>query len=324
MKIIYLFTVYKNASIVKHTIEKLQSPNSAFYIHIDLASREDFSSLLQVDNVHFIGRRHYTPWGEIGLITAVVASLKEIVEAEPEAGYVCLMSESDYPVKHSEYITSFLSGQQKDYIVATPLPSNNPMHIKGHNWAEGGMRRINCYALKITPRQIATIEPRTMNYGNLRQLAKILIHAPRKLPSALKIWKTYPYRSHPPYLKPCAGDVWFILRISTIKKVLRFTDVHKDYLEYLKDSACADELFMPTLVNHIIPAKERVDNTLRYIKWPANRASPDNISIEDSMLLAEKINDNNTLFVRKVEDMEVCRIIDRLQIASPSVNNPRK
>ena len=83
------------------------------------------------------------------------------------------MSERDYPVKPIEYIKRFLADNDKNYIVTNKLPCYNPIENSNSFWIEGGMRRYKCYTLYLNPRQIATIEPKKINWGNCRQFGNL-------------------------------------------------------------------------------------------------------------------------------------------------------
>lgn len=246
----------------------------------------------------------------MNIVFALLDCLQDI-QRKCHGDYVILMSESDYPVKSNGYIQRLLADHNKDFITITPLPHTNPLHTPGGHWLEGGRRRYECYALRLKANSLATIEPRKINIGNIRQFVKILRDNPVKLFQALKIFIYYPKRKHPVNINPCGGDLWFILRKETVRKILEFCAENSDYLEYCKGTANLDELFIPTLVNHLVANSERENTTLRYINWQDNGvSSPANLSLNDKKLLTECILNPNCLFVRKVQDMEVCYFID--------------
>ncbi len=225
--------------------------------------------------------------------------------------YVILMSESCYPVKGNEYISRYLCRTGKDYSLTTPLPNPNPLNTPGGHWLEGGRRRYECYALRLKPNSIATIEPHAFNIGNLRQFVKVLRDNPARLFRALKILFSYPVRRHPDYLKPCGGDTWFILRSGTTKRILDFCDKHPEYLDYCDDTQCLDEMFVPTMVYNLIPEEERENRTLRYVNWKDNgSSSPADFTMDDQKTLADCVSNPDCLFVRKVQDMKICELID--------------
>lgn len=258
--------------------------------------------------------------GEIA--TAIIDGLKQIYKRWHE-GYVILMSESDYPIKNSDYISNYLFDKGKDFIVARALSyhkngkvvqgdEGNIIQEQEGTWDARGRIRIESYHFYVAPKKIAAIEPRAFNRYNLKAFVKVLVYKPAKIFKALHIWLTYPTRRHPDYIKPYGGDFWFILRCSTIGKVLSFCKEHPDYLEYSKDTHNVDEIIMPTLVANIIPENERESNTLRYILWPTGTNSPFEFGVNDIDKIKPAIEDKDRLFIRKIQNIEVGKAIDEL------------
>ena len=134
------------------------------------------------------------------------------IQRRCHADYIILMSESDYPIKSNWYIRQTLAEKRKDFITITPLPHPNPLHTPEGHWLEGGRRRYECYALRLKANSLATIEPKRFDLGNFRQFVKVMRDNPAKLLRALRIFWRYPRRKHPEYLRPCGGELWFILR----------------------------------------------------------------------------------------------------------------
>ena len=312
MAVIYLFMVYKNADFVYHICQRLSAPNVYFHFHVDSKSEEDFSRLRDLKNISFSSKRFSAEWAGPGIIYAIVHCMAEI-SARFTNGHVVLMSESDYPVKTADYITSYLSNYpSKDFIKITPLPAKNPLDTPNSNWLEGGMRKINCYALRLTPRMIATIEPRNYNWGNARQFLKVLLYKPSKIKEALELFKKE-RRKHPQGITYSGGDLWFVLRISTIEAVLDWIKKNPSILDEAKWAESIDEIFFQSIVGFIIPKGEIVHSTLRYVNWPMKRlSSPEFLTMNNSDLLLTQIKNPNILFVRKVCDEQVTKYIDSI------------
>ncbi len=309
MKILYLFLIYKNPQIVAHTINRLQHPDALFYIHVDKNSNCDFSLLNNSANVYWASERFPTEWGTANIPLAIESCLRDIIK-NIRTDYVILMSESDYPVKPAHYIHKILASAHQDFVTSSKLPNNNPLHTKGSFWLEGGRRRLECYPVRLNNRSIATIEPRKFNWGNFRQFGKICIQHPAALPHALYIWWRAPKRKHPDYLSPYGGELWFILRTKTIQKILNFIDKHPDYKAYCINTPVLDELYIPTLVHAVVPEEEIVNENMRYINWGERGDSPVELTISDKDTILEQIGKSNKLFARKIQDMEVCQLID--------------
>lgn len=310
MDVVFLFMVYKNADFVYHTCQRLSAPNVYFHIHVDSKSEEDFDRLKELKNVSFSSKRFSAEWAGPGIIYAIVHCLAEISERFTN-GHIVLMSESDYPVKSIEYISNYLSDNAgKDFIKITPLPAKNPLDTPNSEWLEGGMRKINCYALRLTSRMIATIEPRKYNWGNARQFIKVLLYKPSKIKDALILLRKE-RRSHPHGITYSGGDLWFVLRMSTVKAVLDCINNDASIMEEAKWAESIDEIFFQSIVGSIIPPKEVVHSTLRFVNWPLKKASsPDFLILDDGEKILSQVNNPDILFVRKVCDPRVAQFID--------------
>lgn len=311
MTIVYFFLVYKNAKNVERTIRRLREEGGEddyFFLHVDLNSKEDFSDLRDIPHVLWANKRFSTKWGSPNLAFAVANGLNELIK-EIDFDYVILLSESDYPVKKANYIHKYLERSLKDHILTNPLPCDNPLSIPKGKWNEGGRRRISCYALRLNDKSIATIEPKKCNYGNIKQLLKVIITAPKKIPKALNILLNYPKRTHPKELIPCGGHQWFILRKSTVKSILSFLSYNREYINYCRDTQILDEVFFSTLVYNLVDHSEIDNNILRYISWKDSN-SPAVMTKEDLSTIENCIESNKILFLRKVEDPALLDIID--------------
>jgi len=310
MKVLYLFIVYRSPEFVYRTISKLSNGDNQFLIHVDASSKSDFSRLSEFENLKFTSKQYATPWGGWELALAVFDALKESQIWEWD--YVCLLSESDYPVKSVDYISNYLSKSGKDHILINPLPCENPLETPGGHWLEGGRRRVECYALRLNPKQIATIEPRKLDLGNVRQMIKILRYNPLKIFEAVKILMSFPPRKRTTDVL-CGGHQWFFLTRRTTDAIIDFANKHTSFIEDCKYTQCLDEIFFPTLVNAVADISNVSRNILRYISWSNNGdSSPENISINDKRTIDRCVNQSDILFIRKVSDLRVCDYVDTI------------
>ena len=251
--------------------------------------------------------------GGVNMPETVINGIQESIKRWGVPRYFVLLSESDYPVKRGNEIQRFLNKANQDFIIANPLPCRNPVGAPGGWWLEDGRRRLECYALRLGNKSIATIEAKRFNKGNIRQLAKVMRDNPKKLPQALRIILCYPKRTHPKDLQPCGGEFWFALRGETARRAIDYCDKHKDFMRYHADTCIPDELVFPTLVHNIVRGDEIAGHTLRHVNWADNgSASPENINLEDIKLLKDVSRKPECMFIRKVQDIVVCKAIDRL------------
>jgi hypothetical protein len=250
------------------------------------------------------------------MVEAELDGLKSIYKRWQD-GYVILMSESDYPLKPNDYIRNYIFQKNKDFIATLAMTR----HFKGElvqkqeiwQGAEGGRRRLETYNFHIGGRRIICVEPRVFNNSNIKNLFSVAYHKPLKIFKFLKIWLTYPTRRHPEYLQPYGGDQWFILRLSSVGKILDFVKQHPDYITYSKDTTIPDEVEMQTIVGNIIPKEERESKTLRYILWNQQKGwSPKEFkdNDEDMNMLQGALANKDLLFARKIQSMELKQKLD--------------
>lgn len=306
MKLTYLIFAHDNLLQLEHLLERLQSPNIDFMIHIDSKSTTDFSSLLRFSNVFFVRRCLPIYWGGISMVYALLLACKDTLNF-CKGEMVIFLSGTDYPVKSNEYIIDFFRKyKNQNFIQGFKLPNKKDL-----TWLEGGRRRIECYALRLKDRSIATIEPKKINLDNFRQFLKVLLQNPRKMFKLINILLTYPLRQHPKYLWPYGGEFWWCLPVSSIKTILSFIDEHPDFIDYHKDTANPDELFFNTLIYNLYTKEFIQNDCLRWINWKG-KPSPENVSKKDISFINKAIEADNVLFLRKVNDIYTCDLIDSL------------
>ena len=309
MDVVFLFLIYKNANLVYHICKRIENEGVYFYFHIDKNSQENFECLKQLNNSHFASKRFATSWASPDLVYATYECIKDIISLHPK-GHVILMSESDYPVKPIEYIKRFLADNDKNYIVTNKLPCYNPIENSNSFWIEGGMRRSKCYTFYLKPRQIATIEPKKINWGNCRQFGKVLLQKPTKIREAFELWFR-DKRKNPEGIDYYGGDQWFILKIESLRMVVDYIERHPRFLTDMQYTDTPDEIFFQSLFGSLIDIEERVSTTLRFIYWPPKPSnSPNNFKLSDIDLINTAIRKSNILFVRKVQDKNVADYID--------------
>jgi len=296
MSLTYLILAHDSPEQVNRIINSLKSEESKFFIHVDAKSKANFASLANNTFVYLIRERCKVEWGGFSIIQAIVNSLRVII-SETDSSHVILLSGTDYPLKNSSYIKAFFNENHDfDFIEGKPFPSPKC------SWLEGGRRRLECYALRLGSKEIATIEPYKINLGNARQFAKVVLKDPKRIFDSVKIWAKFPKRSHPKELNPFYGEMWWCLRTSTIKRILRYIETNPKYIEYHKETCIPDEIFFSTLVYNLMPAEEIKNNCLRAINWGSGPRgdSPHEIDFGCITLLDNAIADKMILFGRKI------------------------
>ncbi|XP_054264373.1 xylosyltransferase oxt-like isoform X2 [Macrosteles quadrilineatus] len=101
---------------VYRLIKALFHRDHYFYIHVDARQDYMFRELLalemQLSNVRLSRRRHSTIWGGASLLTMLLESMRELVDADWEWDFVINLSESDFPVKKNSQLVEFLTSNR--------------------------------------------------------------------------------------------------------------------------------------------------------------------------------------------------------------------
>ena len=139
IKLAYLVLEHKYPEQLLRLINRLNSENSTFFIHIDRGS--NFSDFRDVFNefpsskIRLI-QRERSRWGSLGLVKAALNGFNEVVRTAEKFDYIVLLSGQDYPIKNNSYINNFFQRNYgKNFIEFFSLPTDQ--------WFHGGMDRIN-------------------------------------------------------------------------------------------------------------------------------------------------------------------------------------
>lgn len=301
--ICYLILCHNNLQNIQSLLEVLYSDDAYFVIHIDKKCKEDFSFLYVYQNVYIVPERVSITWGNITVVDAVLKLSEYALEKVPFAHNYCLLSGADYPMKSHDYIKSYLKVHEGvDFIMGTAFPSEETQ------WIEGGRRRLEAYVVFLNAHSNATIEPRRFTLENFKQFCKVLFVNYRCLPRALQIWMSYPKRRFPVNFQPYAGEMWWVLTKETLKDTIKWNNNHPEYYKYHLDSQIPDEMYINSIVCNL--SHSVCHEIKRYISWEKKTdMSPRWLCAEDWELIKDCIENPEILFIRKVKDERILKLI---------------
>ena len=291
--------------VLESIINALRHPNVSFIVHVDSKYKGDLPEFLNDESIYLTPHRISVQWGGLSIVDCVTY-LCEYAHSLKKFDYFVLISGNDYPVKSASSIYDYLS-QNKDnnYIAGLELPS------KSSTWIQGGYRRLACYPVYLKHKRIAAIEPRKFDIYNLRDILKVVLYNPFKLSEALRIIVKHSPRKNKTDIRPFGGEMWWMMNAKTVEQLLIYLHETPEYYEYHRNTIVPDEIFFNSLAHSM--AENVVNDTKRYINWKNKTdLSPATISITDSELLETCISDPEILFVRKVNDIKVCKYIDSI------------
>lgn len=314
MEINYIILAHRYPRQVKRLIEKLSTPKSSFYIHIDknVPMELFLYELADLSNVNFVYEREEGIWGDIGIVLATLNALKQILR-DHRNGYCVLLSGQDYPIRNNDYIDSYLNENYgTNFISKGILPSSD--------LSFNGLDRINRYKVNISAKRgnyvqlFSILEKEFYKKKNLKNILKLIWH--NKIHYLLKIISK---RQFPKHLKPYVGSQWWALTIDMVNEIVEFVEQNPSYIKYHTYSLLPDEMFFQSIVMNLAEKKSNLifKDSLTYVNWsrkncelPVTFALSD---FEELMLQPEK------LFARKF-DIEIDdKILDKID-ASHSKN----
>lgn len=124
----FLILCYNNPSQLLRLVERLDSPFSRFYIHIDKKHEKEMVDTVEVcklrnkSNVIFVSPIEVY-WGDFSLVRATLILLNEAYK-DKSISVFHLLSGIDYPLKPISEIIQFFEDRNNDYIQWVPEESN--------------------------------------------------------------------------------------------------------------------------------------------------------------------------------------------------------
>ncbi|MDR3666761.1 MAG: beta-1,6-N-acetylglucosaminyltransferase [Ignavibacteriaceae bacterium] len=296
MKIAFIILAHKNPEQLARLIGKLNSKDSAFFLHIDKKVKiSDFkielSKLNTSANITMLPRIN-SYWGGVGIITATLHGLEKVL-LEGKYNWIVLLSGQDYPIKSLNYIFDFFDiNEEKNFVPYFKLPSDI--------WPDG-LNRINNYYFRFFGKTYISppvSEPIHVYSKLFYKIAKIRFRKPREFPEGLQ---------------PYGGFQFWKITSKAAKEIMDFIYRRPDYLKFHKYTNCADELFFQTILlnskNELLQ-NSIINDDLTYINWIENKPNPEILGISDF----EELKMSNDLFARKFDIRINSEILDMIDI----------
>jgi hypothetical protein len=286
MNVAYLILVHKNPRLLERVIQSLSSDESFFFVHIDQkATLQDFQAIRR-GRVSFCEPRLPVYWGEFSQVEATLGLIRQAITSPANPDYLVFMQGSDYPLRSSSYIQTFLEkhqGSEFMSLVSMPAP--------GYPFSKIDKLR---YPSAKPFRRFAS-----------RVLAKFHLA----------------HRDHRKYfgeLKPYAGDACWALSREACRYIVDFADRNPRLEEYLRNTLTSDEVFFHTIIGNS-PYRSRVRRNLLYRDWsipgdhPALLSDAHIRSFEESakVWVEDQFGAGEALFARKFSD-ESLELVDRI------------
>lgn len=246
MKHGFLITAYTDAKQLLDLVDSLDSPDSAFYIHLDAKSSLYHSGglthLKNRANVFFVEPSVRVFWGGFSHVRAILLLLQEAVKNR-QTGYVHLLSGQCYPLRSfAEFTKFFEDNKGTEFITCAPIGQMN--------WSGGSLNRLQLYHLN----DLFNIRKRFWKRINSRflQLQKKL-GLKRKLPVLFEAYY--------------GGGTWWSLSGEAAACIVQTFKTNPALLPALRHTHCAEEIIFHTILANSSFRDKIVSDDLRYVDW---------------------------------------------------------
>lgn len=263
MNIAILIMAHKNEVQLDQLIGRLVK-DFTVYLHIDKKSPLQ----IQPSKNLIILTQFPVFWGRYTQIKTSLHMLEQAVKGQHQR-YI-LISGQDLPIKSNRKIISFFRNNSKNYIEYFKLPRKN--------W--GGGEKIERLSLFHRNREY---HPPIIN--------KITIRIERKIQNLQK--RCNLYRKIPEHLY--GGANWFNLTHDAVDLILK--SCTQNYLKFYKNTLCADEIIIQSILLNSYLRETCRNDSLRYIDWTSGPEHPRIIRQKD----LESIKNSDALFARKFD-----------------------
>lgn len=281
MKIAYLILGHKFPYQVSNLINRLESDDVSFFIHIDKKSipkvfefKDDIlENLNNKDNVFFTKNNIDVRWGGFSFSEAIFALMEEAYN-KSYFDYFSLLSVQDYPIKSNKHIYNYLSANMGKSLIE-------------HDHYDDINKKLN----RLNRRYFYDYYVKDYNKSQLynlpfRMLTKIL---PKRKVN----------------FKPYFGRVWWFLHKDAVKFILEEYKRSNSIINFLKKSLLPEEILFPTLLINS-KLKDSLIN-MRTTEADYSSAHPKIISENDIPSLIK----SDAFFARKFEyDLNLFKKID--------------
>lgn len=285
MKIAYLILCHKNPNQVQILIDKLNSRNTDFYIHIDKKSKE--FDLNKKNNIFILPpeRRIDVRWATSSMVSATMELIHFMLEHNKVYDYIFLISGQDFPIKTNEEIEKYLTDNLGFNFIEV-LPHTHKLYKRYK-------KRNELYY------------PRWMQKSSVcaKVLKKLYILLSGGYMHTFVIFK----RTNIENITFEFGSQWWCLTYECLLWIANYIDNNQKILKFFENSLTPDECIFQTAFMQS-PYKENIHNNITYLEWAENKNNPRVFTAEDYCLLKS----SDCLFARKFDieaDKEIIKLL---------------
>lgn len=294
MKLIYILLVHTNTPQITRLVERLNTPQTRFVIHVSKNSDPGVFDILHSEfkdtpNIAFANATQ-VKWGNFDIIQALLNCLDLICAKGYEYDLAYILSGQDYPLQSNAVIQQTLAryaGQQiMEYF---PLPDD----MRGH-----GQNRWKYYHFWLKGRHLhlPLVQPENFVTRLMSNLTSIFLPK-REIPDGFQLY---------------GGSFWSGLTPQAVVYLQSFaqTQQGKKIIHFFKHNLHPGEMFLQSVLLNS-PLKDTLANiNLHYVKFPPDSGHPAFFTVQDFDELAAQ----GELFARKIDsriDAEILDLLDK-------------
>jgi hypothetical protein len=308
IRIGFIILAHKNPAQLRRLVDRLSSPFTKCFIHIDRKS--DIKSFrlafrdLDTETYTWV-KRERSPWGSFGAIQATINGIKRTLKEKPAYDYIFLLSGQDYPIKNLTYIQDFLTANNgKNFIEYFPLPYEG--------WRDGGIERFEYYFFHFSGKWLAF--PFNYYYLLLQKYKGRPFTYPRIFNAKIftgnpGFWSRFK-KKMPSDLKPYGGAAYWCLSRNAASYIVDFLQRRKDIIRLCKYSMCCDEIFFHTILLNSYLRDVIVNKLIHFIDRNTYPAPATLVSSD-----FKRLSQSDCLFARKFDyavDRKIFDMIDEM------------
>ena len=286
MKIAYIILCHKNSEQVSLLVNKLNSANNDFYVHVD--KKVESFDLPNLKNVYVLPKEKKVSvqWATKSMIIATLNTIDFLLKSKKEYDYIFLISGQDFPLKSNDEIVSFLNNNNDKNFIEV-LSHNNPLY-----------RRYS--------KRNAIFYPKWMLSRNFftKLLKKLYIYITGGYGYTFGVFK----RKNTTGLNFEFGSQWWCLKYQCVKWIYEYIKSNKSILSFFDYALVPDECIFQT-VFMASPFKNTRQDNLTYLEWGKNNNNPKILTIEDYYT----IKNSDKLLARKFDINIDRKILEKLQ-----------
>ena len=294
MNMLYILLVHTNADQVMRLVNRLNTPQIRFVIHVSKNCEPGLYETLchaakNSPNIAF-SKRTSVKWGNFDIIQALLYCIELICEQGYEYDRAYILSGQDYPLQSNAVIQQKLSGFDGQQILEYfPLPDD----LRGHN-----KNRWRYYHFWMGKRHlhIPIVQPDNILLRIASQFTAIFLPE-RKVPNDLQLY---------------GGSFWSSYTPEAISYLHDFSlSPHgKKIIHFFKNNLHPGEMFLQTVLLNS-PLKDSIANlNLHYVKFPPDSGHPAFLTAEEF----DEISSKEELFARKIDsriDTDILDLLDK-------------